>query len=59
MGESFSAYAMLVSLDSCEMVLGIQWLSKLGPILWDFEKLKMSLSMREKREVQYHFIMII
>jgi len=40
-GKTFSIDAMLVPLGSCEMVLGVQWLASLGPILWDFEKLRM------------------
>lgn len=39
--KQFSAEAMLIPLGSCDMVLGIQWLSTLGPIYWDFKKLRM------------------
>jgi len=41
MGRTFSTNVMLVSLGSCGMVLGVQWLASLGPILWDFDKLRM------------------
>ena len=43
-GEEFQADVMLVPLGSCEMILGVQWLSTLGPILWDFDKLKMEFN---------------
>jgi len=49
MGESFLADVMLVSLSSCEMVLGIQWLSTLEPNL--FEKLKMGFKYEGRRVV--------
>jgi len=51
MGKSFSADVILVSLGSCEMVLGVQWLSGLEPILWDFEKLRMGFTYEGKRVV--------
>ncbi|XP_057953074.1 uncharacterized protein LOC131147593 [Malania oleifera] len=31
----------LLVLAGCDMVLGVQWLSTLGPILWDFTKMTM------------------
>ena len=31
------------------MVLGIQWLSGLGPILWDFKSLTMEFLQRNKK----------
>ena len=40
-GKFFTAEAMLIELGSCDMVLGIQWLSTLGNINWDFKKLIM------------------
>ncbi|XP_074369113.1 uncharacterized protein LOC141709470 [Apium graveolens] len=39
--KEFVAEAMLIPLGSCDMVLGIQWLSTLGPVYWDFQQLKM------------------
>ena len=48
-GQEFTADMLLVPLGSCEMVLGVQWLSTLGPILWDFEALKMEFSYKGKR----------
>jgi len=45
-GKEFHTDVMVVPLGSCEMILGIQWLSTLGPILWDFDKLEMQFSDR-------------
>jgi len=49
MGRSFFTDVVLVSLGNWEMVLGVQCLASLGPILWDFEKLKWSSSMEDRR----------
>jgi len=51
LGETFTTDIMLVTLGNCEMVLEIQWLASLGPILWDFEKLKMEFKKEGKRVV--------
>ena len=51
MGGVFSSYVMLVPLGSCEMVLGVQWLASLGPILCDFEKLRMEFKYKGERVV--------
>lgn len=40
-GKPFVAEAMLIPLCGCDMVLGVQWLSTLGLVKWDFKKLKM------------------
>lgn len=40
-GKEFVTEAMLIPLGSCDMVLGIQWLSTIGPVYWDFKKLRM------------------
>lgn len=34
--KSFVAEVMLIPLGGCDMVLGVQWLSTLGQINWDF-----------------------
>ena len=44
----FSTDVMLISLGSCDMVLGVQWLSKLGPICWDFKQLLMQFKLDGK-----------
>ena len=51
LGQPFTADVLLVRLGSCEMVLGVRWLTTLGPILLDFEKLKMEFSYKGKRIV--------
>ncbi|XP_074327433.1 uncharacterized protein LOC141665350 [Apium graveolens] len=37
----FCTEVMLIGLGSCDMGLGIQWLSTLGLVYWDFKKLRM------------------
>jgi len=49
LGHQFITDVLLVPSGSCEMVLGLQWRSALGPILWDFEELKMEFSYKGKR----------
>jgi len=51
LGQQFATNVLLVPLGSCEMVRGVQWLSTLGPILWDFEELKMEFIYKGKRVV--------
>lgn len=43
-GKEFQADLRLISLGGCDMVSGIQWLAKHGPILWDFRNLKMEFT---------------
>jgi len=40
-GTEFKSDVYLLPLGSCDLVLGVQWLSTLGIIKWDFKKLKM------------------
>jgi len=40
-GSEFVSDVLLISLGSCDLVLGIQWLATLGTIKWNFLKLKM------------------
>jgi len=51
MGRTFFTDVMLVSLGNWEMVLGVHWLSSLGPILWDFAKLRMEFQYEGQRVV--------
>ncbi|XP_074298515.1 uncharacterized protein LOC141629403 [Silene latifolia] len=37
--HTFVTDALLIPLGGCDMVLGVQWLSTLGPVQWDFKKL--------------------
>nr|CAD1842592.1 unnamed protein product [Ananas comosus var. bracteatus] len=50
-GLEFEADLLLLPLKGCEMVLGIQWLIKLGPILWDFKQLRMEFYFGEQKVV--------
>lgn len=38
----------VLQLGGCDVVLGAQWLRTLGPILWDFEKLKMEFTLGQR-----------
>lgn len=38
-GSTFTTEALLINLGICDMVLGVQWLSTLGKINWDFKRL--------------------
>lgn len=43
-GHVFSTTLYLLTLGGYGLVLGVSWLSTLGPILWSFSKLTMSFS---------------
>lgn len=47
-GERFSSTVILLPLGGCEMVLGIQWLSTLGEIRWNFKELRIGFIYRGK-----------
>lgn len=40
--EIFHLDCYAIILGECNVVLGVQWLHILGPILWDFDRIKMS-----------------
>ncbi|GJR12483.1 transposon ty3-I gag-pol polyprotein [Tanacetum coccineum] len=48
-GHTFTADVMLLPLGGSDMVLGIQWLSTLGDIKWNFQELKMEFFYNNKR----------
>jgi len=50
-GTEFCADVLLISLGSCDMVLGVQWLSTLGTIQWNFKTLRMEFFCGNKRHV--------
>ncbi|XP_077232454.1 uncharacterized protein LOC143869781 [Tasmannia lanceolata] len=50
-GTNFQADMRLLPLGGCDMVLGIQWLSTLGPIIWDFNQLQMEFSCNDRLHV--------
>ena len=39
--QSFEADVYILPLENCDLILGAQWLSTLGDILWNFETLTM------------------
>jgi len=41
----------IVPLGSCDMILGVQWLSTLGSIPWNFENLTMEFSYKGRRHL--------
>ncbi|XP_021859476.2 uncharacterized protein [Spinacia oleracea] len=45
----FETDVLLIPLGSCDMVLGIQWLSLLGAISWDFKQLQMEFTWQGKK----------
>lgn len=47
----FTSDCMVLPLGCCDMVLGIQWISTLGPIIWDFQKLRMEFMVEGKKHV--------
>lgn len=47
----FSADVLVLPLGCCDLILWVQWLTSLGPILWDFNKLQMEFSMNGKKFV--------
>lgn len=47
-GKVFTATVRMLTIGGCDMVWGIQWLSTLGPIIWDFKNLKMQLQPQGK-----------
>jgi hypothetical protein len=47
-GNTFNVDFYILPLGGCDMVLGIQWLQKLGPIIWDFSTLTMEFTLFKK-----------
>ncbi|GKC03690.1 retrotransposon-related protein, partial [Tanacetum coccineum] len=50
-GMEFETDAMLLLLGACEMVLGVQWLSTLGYIQWNFESMNMEFIYNGKKVI--------
>ena len=44
----FQSDVYLLPLGSCDLVLGVQWLSALGIVKWDFKQLQMEFSYEGK-----------
>jgi hypothetical protein len=47
--ERFAVDCFSIPLDCYDMVLGIAWLRTLGPILWDFDELRMEFTWHDRR----------
>ncbi|WZZ61858.1 hypothetical protein YC2023_061965 [Brassica napus] len=46
--HAFQDDLMVIPLEGHDMVLGVQWLEKFGPITWDFQKLEMKFKWDNK-----------
>ncbi|KAK9684868.1 hypothetical protein RND81_10G238500 [Saponaria officinalis] len=47
----FEADVLIIPLGGCDMVLGVQWLSTLGTINWNFKNLKMEFRYKDRKHV--------
>jgi len=52
-GCNFYVDIYVLPLEGYGMVLGAQWLRGLGPILWDFEKLRMQFTWKANKILLY------
>ncbi|GKB80299.1 ty3-gypsy retrotransposon protein, partial [Tanacetum coccineum] len=50
-GVLFTTDVMMLPLGGCELVLGVQWLSTLGTIQWNFKELRMEFMFQGKKIV--------
>lgn len=50
-GYSYTSDIRTLPLDCCDLVLGVQWLSTLGPILWDFLNPRMEFTLNGTKNV--------
>lgn len=50
-GQEFQDDVLVMPLNGCQMVLGIQWLILLGPIIWNFKQLSMEFTVGNKKVV--------
>ncbi|PKI74171.1 hypothetical protein CRG98_005409 [Punica granatum] len=50
-GREYEADMLLLPLESYDMVLGVQWLSTLGDILWNFKELQMKFVVGDKESI--------
>jgi len=48
-GAEFQSEVYLLPLGSCDLVLGVQWLSTLGTIKWNFKQLKMEFKQGDRQ----------
>ncbi|KAH9615398.1 hypothetical protein KSS87_015381, partial [Heliosperma pusillum] len=47
----FVTDVLIIPLGGCDMILGVQWLSTLGTVSWNFKNLKMEFKYKDKRHV--------
>jgi hypothetical protein len=52
-GNTFIMDCYAIPLEGFDIILGVQWLSTLGPAIWDFAKLTMSF-FKDDRRVTWH-----
>ncbi|KAL8143658.1 hypothetical protein V2J09_016690 [Rumex salicifolius] len=50
-GYDFCTEVRTLPLDCCDLVLGIQWLTTIGPVWWDFVKMRMEFVFRGTKRV--------
>lgn len=50
-GYEYSSEIRTLPLECCDLVLGVQWLSTLGPILWDFLNPRMEFTLNGVKNV--------
>ncbi|KAI4303037.1 hypothetical protein MLD38_038717 [Melastoma candidum] len=50
-GHTFSADFYVLSLQGCEMILGVKWLTQLGDIIWNFQSSRMAFAWAGKEVV--------
>jgi len=50
-GNTYHTDFYVLTLGGCDIVLGVQWLSTLGLILWAFVKLRMEFNLLDSRHV--------
>nr|KYP48389.1 Retrotransposable element Tf2 [Cajanus cajan] len=48
---TFTSDMLLIPLGCCDLVLGVEWLIKLGNITWNFDKLTMEFKVQGKKHV--------
>lgn len=50
-GDQFLSDFMVIPLGGHDVVLGVQWLARLGPITWNFDKLEMRFKWEQQKVV--------
>lgn len=50
-GQAFQIDFLILPLEGCQMVLGIQWLVQLGIIKWNFQQLRMEFDVDNRKNV--------